>query len=1654
MADLFTGTAPVADAFQGVNQQPVATKPPTPLASMAPKLAALATTTPDPEGMIKNLQDATKKYEDLMAVEGDTSTRRQIAADEQLKEYSKFVDLYHEAPGFDPTGEVRKGSILAANAVLQEGLDRREEYAMEQKAIKNIQALATSGDDSQARLLLDNLERGGPTDVLTDLNTKQLILQREIERAGIDVKNQSWAADFVDFFMGTHVPYLNTPDTGNIPVDDALKHWYDGLLGGWRQESETNSLWQLNPADFAKTLREVVLPAVQSNATFLGYHSNSSELNILTKMQRTPSVLEQNIWDSVDNVGFVPFARIGKMGSWVSLLIKNGARKEAGTLVAQAAKDIVEKGTLDAAEATGVPSEEVEKNLLPSFLDSEADLDNLSFFNARGEVYKNPNIVETPTGPRVLGRDFFVSGDTVDMKVAGDLARKEVSQALKEGKSVTLFVDGKPINIVSVTKGSMRDAEGKPWGSAWILSDKGGKNRIEISGGKNTTSTVRGLPTIETPTGPVALKEVPIQEGANSIIEKTSLLLDSIVDLSASGRLTKQELAEAVQAKWAEISKNVDRPLKDVSGSSVTLSDGSLVHKLELTLGKEAGDGFKSEAALHENMMSLGYHDYVAVKDASGQWFARISPDVRESGFYTQPLNPQATNWFSRKLLGARKIGDKFLADQAQLSGNTRNKVLKGVIKPYVDKIHAVSNSERADLAQVMQAGESEGKWWTRDELNQMYVRGFKRDVTDREWEAYTASRTLNDIEYVLRNDDLYKKLVTSGYETVSFDTGIGRVDAENAIVNRSLDKSPDLRTYNISDHLHYTKRMTEDEVATLRANGYLHIITQEPVRLADGTTVKSFVAKAKDVNLRNLRRDQIGYRAGGHRIYEGKYFVKQASVGVQEDTGAKFLKNPETFVALDTRAQADFWAERMEAARNVMARSGSKVDVQDALGTHAGMPTADEFMQGVKDGSYRLDQPFEALYDREMPSEYSKINTDIIDYVDREETGLQGFLRTNGRLYYSSKGAQLRDFQGSLAPTLDPFKTLNRALTNVAQLSSFSDYKSASVSRWVESFKQFTDYGNLEQGASDWRVFNDSRVRPEVSDRIKQGIEAQRDVIRANIGWRSEADRQSEQITKRLAEWVGGVDPDNGLRQGGEKLVRWFDSKSPVMALRGLAFDAKLGMFNIGQLPLQISTMWAIGTMAGTKRTFEAMMSGYPLRAFLTKSGTEDMLGHFADKSMWKSMGFGDADEMKAYMRAAKNSGFFDFAGSHQLINSYGPNAALSDIGNKLDKIRQAGRFFFYEGETWNRLAAFRVAWGETRDRFPKLATDSIEFKTALAGRAEDYAFSMSEQSQAYWQRGALSIPTQFWAYNARMAEAMFGKAFTGQQRAKLILGQMFLAGSAALPLTSTLMGLYKTSRAGEAKTDDYRPDSWRGMLDRGLLDTVIYEMTNADVLAGKRYGTGNFWDDTVKSVFGISQYGEKSVADVMVGATGGIMASLGYEVLSALTKWAISESGGQLERPLTSDDFTKMASTVSTVGNGLKAYMVFKYGTYASSSGTLIKSGLPSQDAFGVALGLQLGTVDETSSMLAYLKNHKDAVDEAAKQIANFRTRAWEIPANAEDYRAQVNAFVKLLPDDIRAEALREANRYTPQSVYDSARRRIEKDQAQRALLSNQGQ
>lgn len=1129
---------------------------------------------------------------------------------------------------------------------------------------------------------------------------------------------------------------------------------------------------------------------------------------------------------------------------------------------------------------------------------------------------------------------------------------------------------------------------------------------------------------------------VSFAAGAAEAQERGQILLRMLTNLTATSRLDPVEMQAAIQSATRSLTNRFgNRVADDVSVERITLADQSTVNRVTVTVGRQDGLGFARRGNAENYARSVGLDPEDVVQDPSGQWFARARADVNETGFFARnlesPIAGSSFGWLHRGILSSRGLGDRLLTSAGLQAGGRQNRLIRALGSTYSRVFSSLPAQERKALGQVLRLGETEGKWFTRGELDEIWNRTFDRSPTQREVRAYQAAVDVNDIEYALRNDDVYKSFQTRGFSTVSFDTGMGVATEMNGQVRRSGIRvgadSP--RMYDVTNRQHILTT-TQEAVDDLLGQGYVVIDLDRALELVDGTRVTRFIGRESDFNVQSLRRQQLAYRPGGHRMYQGQYFVKQANIYAQPDqAGSQVFDQPSTFIVAKTRRQAQEWAEVMEQARRAVNDNPeiTAAELDNIFAGRAGFPTGEEFLQHLDDGVYRRDTPFEALFDREMPTAYSP---EVARRLESEDNlpGYGGWLRTTGRMYYGGKGEHLRDYRGELAPVYNPFRTINTSLSNIARLTSFSDFKHAAIQRWVNTYRHTLEQQGLE-GMSDMAIFQRGRVSDTLpnAQKVRQAAEGERDVIRRILNWETEGDRRMRLAARAASEYVEGV-----FGEPGANFINWMNDSRPFSAIRGFVFDIKLGMFNVAQLPLQTSTMFAamyISPRAGMQGFLAMPM----VQRILMGNGKNfnGMVEQFIRNGAHKNLGM-DAAEFRAYLRHARDSGIYDVNGTHIMVNDYGPTAAFGRFGQGVQDIREAGRFFFYQAEVMNRIVARHIAWKRIRNEFQDLEIGSPEFNARVAGLTDDYSMNMMRESRSAWQDGLLSIPTQFWAYNARMLEMMLGKRLTPMQRVRLAAGQLFMYGSSGIALAPVVSDVIK-SRTGEPELN-----TPLGFLDRGFFDHLIYNlpMIGEDVRFGERVGTGTWSAELVREIFGMSQYGETSLADMVGGAS--------YQIVSGLVgdvrNYLLAEMGiGDTVIPR-GQAIRSMLSEVSSISNAWKAYLVFRYGTYETGSGSTIVSDLPPHHAIYTLLSYQPGEAGEIGDLMDFYNRREEHIADAARIQRNYLVRMLNRPEDAEQIRAEMLEWQQLLPEDIRPEIIRQSRYDVDESLYQGMAERIE--------------
>lgn len=1184
----------------------------------------------------------------------------------------------------------------------------------------------------------------------------------------------------------------------------------------------------------------------------------------------------------------------------------------------------------------------------------------------------------------------------------------------------------------------------------------------------------------------------------NVLAHSAATAINNGMALVDAGQTTTRVLSNAEQQaitnSWKELTEKTAMGSHIQDTQVVPRNVGtSRVMEAQMTLGQvNSAEGWLTEDAARNAATQL-HIEADPFEAENGQWYLKHSQIIPENLAEASlpQIKPNATNWFSRMFSGARVISDLGIANQGAQGQDVVNRLQKFFRDRY-QKVFSTLNTDQAGSLNSALRGMNAEKFWMSDRgLEEFYERAFKRAPSQKEMDAYHAFIEHNDVKYYLENSLMYKKAALAGEEGLTLHTGAGTdVTQANAKIDRELSLTlDDLNSEPVWDSVTGTLRnggYTEDELAALRDKRVALATLRDPADVPGSRdTFRRVLVKAGDPDtfIHELNPIQVPYIGGGNRMYaDGLYYLKQTSKNAWG-----ILENPNVLGA-GTKAQVASMADRLNGALDIYKgkqenlkeaiKAGEKayagrlkgaaktgrmakwqtspernaiidqvhMDTKTALDAHFdGDPRWDgqSFMDMVDSKQVHPDFQFGTYYDKEMPAEYS---TATKSWASTDENGADQMRRSTGRLFFGRKGEQLLDWQGKLAPTLNPLDMMDRTTRAISQMVGMDDFRESAIQRWLGTFK-----GNLnfDQSWSPYQIFQRATVSPDTSEFLKQKLLAQRDVIQRLLSYSSPDIDSLNSYQRGMRDWVQGMDPANKFRQS----IDWNVDANPVQALKNFAFDTRIGLWDISRFPLHASissSALALDPVNGLR----GYMNWPALRYFLgvKPENEEAALNTLIGRGVHTMAGM-DAAEYKAYMQYVKESGFAHVGGSSDLKSSN----AMS-IMNHYSQIKNSATFFFDEAELLNRLTASRMAWEDAKNgairrsgilegkkiNFKPGMENTPEFNQLFAGRIRDYSFNMDRASTAAWQRGIASIPTQFWAYASRQMEALVGNRFTTAQKARLVLAHTMLFGSAGtLPLSVASTAYQAATGQVPGATWDHPErnalDTPIGFADRGLIDESIYHMTGTDVTMGQRYGTGDFFPELVREAFGVSSYGEKSLADLGGGASfsnaGAALSNL-WDVL----KYATAESGDR-SMPLTAFAANKLMSTSAVYSHAMKAYMIYKYGQLRSIKGSVVADDIPPQNAVAMALlGVQPGSVRHISGMESYMKNKDQQVKDLRDHFLSIREKFAHDPDNADDYLSEVNTLSRLNDPDVVRKASQQASRMMPGSIESAITRRYQ--------------
>lgn len=1041
-------------------------------------------------------------------------------------------------------------------------------------------------------------------------------------------------------------------------------------------------------------------------------------------------------------------------------------------------------------------------------------------------------------------------------------------------------------------------------------------------------------------------------------------------------------ISNKVLANLDNYFKKADQVAEDIINSEGYLREQTVSNKYRKQLEDAAYAKFQTEKA--ENIR-------IVEKDSTGTTFEyqvldeegnltdevfRLSLDMNSAGTFEQSTMGLIREYIGSPSTFARGMlrEDVKTAERVDYLTSRINRQLTDLTKEALKPIGLLPTAKnKASLARVDKALVEGDEWknadgtrgivFTPDELRIKF--GLENDSEISAY--YRVNRLYNNL-WNIRNNEKRAEMNILGYRNVNFsrsgDSSFGKT-YENALTARaSLNKNSIHQIYDSElDEVLDFRSIESDYMAQAYKEGKVMVRMDTPYDIGGDRGIYRYaLVPAEDVG--DLP-SQVLHRKTGYvpRIYEdATHFVKERVTRTVD--GDKEFKSNVTLRFFDNKKDSEKYIDDLV-----------KKDVNKKL---EGMAKTGE---GIED----LAKTRKTL-EKEARDKY-------VSLTDREEEVLAA---ASGEVSHGSNGlytgARAQDdilfgLEGSRANRVNSFESLIRNIGNVSRYTAMNQWRLGLEQRWINTANEIFKSKGLDTRIEKFeRLPKTSEGSPEVRflnrtfDQIRdwQNFPTPEEQFFSNLV-RGLQDFTSEKDMKKTAKMLGN-----------------FRNSDPVAAARATAFHSLLGMFNPAHFWIQAqggATALSLGFgkyMTQTLRNTSALtMMGY---------GAKDATRY----SRVAKANLMDAEELESMHKLWLKTGYEDSvlqtADHAAAAKGYGMTTAV------LKSIADKGLLFYRQGEFMNRRMAFTTAlerWKEKNKVKTVRGIKDDQLKDIMDD-ANAIMLGMSKANRASWQKGLPSLPTQFLQVTTKSIETMTGlnQNFDRTERARLLLGQLALYGTAGIPLVS-LPYMLATEVFGMTQQDiEQNPKLFKALND-GFWGVTTMHLFGVDAEISSRGSLLKGISDFVDNWF----IQESSVAEKFLGAFGSTGQRFWDDFTEKLRPFTLGNMSdidfSDVGKLLVSPVFSSMSS----YNNFEKAYIMDRLDAAYSNSGKLVAKGFSFSDAVAQAIGFQPTAVTDTYDLQARVRFLKDLPQKitsdilkefnkfaAAHPTGNYTEEEWE--------------------------------------------------------------
>jgi hypothetical protein len=1028
---------------------------------------------------------------------------------------------------------------------------------------------------------------------------------------------------------------------------------------------------------------------------------------------------------------------------------------------------------------------------------------------------------------------------------------------------------------------------------------------------------------------------------------------------------------------------------------------------------------------------------------------------VRDALLNVDNTNPESlTNLMLGKVRSAEGLLSKTQNENRKVALGAAETVRQWIEDSFPDIAKYTRDGKKREvLSRLLEQNRKDEAWYnTAAEFENAFYNTTGKYPAPDDYVAYAQAIQISDMDYIVRNSDLYSKKARAGYMQFEVEAPIYNEGAEAAtkpygaaesaaktyptkfegrIVDDLPQKGENHRVMVLSSNGNHKiidhNEFSPDDLKVIQQgwkdNGYKFIQVFNPMdeglgkyRSNNDNVPITFIA-VRNVRSSRLNPVQIPYKPGGHTTYGDAYYVASPQITPILKKGefkGESYNGEKILATFRSEKEAKAFQADLDQARQLYDKNDPAFDAF-VSSKFAQSPDEIRAMFDLNKGGVGSK---EALYVKRDGQTFRDVNPSryngLVDYTESKfnpsaEMGVEFASQKSKDVYSFQRGsAQNPIWNKTDAKVLDPLLAMRKNLNDVTSSIAFNDYRTRSVEEWIEQYGDLMVAGGVSKEALRLAPIHymnraeDYLTRSAGADRVhlasaRQSLKA----IQHLISVPSEVKKSTDYIKSRMLNFMFDKNP---------KVAEWMDEKlmyttgDPLKFLRSAAFHLKLGLFNPAQLPLQAQAAFNIVALS-PKHGLGGVKDYVGLRMLLANPQPQHV-------ATWaKKSGNKDFAEM---FEAGRDAGWFSTGGNLSVNQAFAePTITSGVIGNATTKFLDAGAFFFREGERVNRLVSWSTAWREFKAANPGKAVGDIELRQIMQ-RADDLTINMTRASNAQIQNGFGSIPTQFWSYQWRLMESVWtgllGKGALSRGEAARLMAMNGALYGIPVGVMGPMTGLWPWSESIEKYAQENSIDLDTNLLtktlSRGLFEVINDKVDGKQYAFAERFGPGGL--PTLKQIIdGDKKANLDTAIELFLGVGGATAINVLKNVAPVTRQIADVFSGPNKDNPLTSEDILDAFKSVTSINNATKAWVLYQYGTYTTRTGVPIKTGEKEDfiGSFYQLMGMQPREVAKFYARKDVMNDQRAAAQEMTKVIETELSRAFKAANDGNFQQAEIH-------------------------------------------------